>query len=109
MGLAASHARLQMLTARKSDLELTGQMISQARQYLANMTSQMFNNSANLDPDGKEAKQLNQRVQALQAKDKSLELQLNRVDSQQKAVSTEMEAVKKVVDKNIAMTFKTFS
>ncbi|MEI7474607.1 MAG: hypothetical protein WCK67_07475 [bacterium] len=44
-----------------------------------------------------------------QAKDKQMELELKNVETMHKAVETEMESVKKVVDKNIEMTFKAFS
>jgi DNA repair ATPase RecN len=108
VGLAASQARFLALTARKSDLELTGQQINQSRLQLANVTNQLFNVTANLDPNSAEAVQLQLRISALQGLDKSLELQLRRVDSQQQAVQTEIESVQKVIDKNIDMSFKTF-
>lgn len=109
MGFAASQARYMMLTARKSDLELQGQFINQARMQLANMTGLLFQISANLNPESVEAQQLQVRIAALQAIDKSLELQLRRVDTQHEAVQTEIEAVRKVISKNIASTFKTFA
>ena len=108
MGFAASQARYMMLTARKSDLELQGQMINQARMALANSSGTLFQLISNLDPESPEAVQLQARVAALQSLDKSLELQLRRVDTQHNAVQTEVEAVKKVIDKNIESTFKTF-
>lgn len=96
------------MTARKSDLELTGQQINQSRMQLANVTNQLFTIVSNLEPDSDEAVQIQLRINALQGLDKSLELQLRRVDSQQQSVQTEIEAVQKVIDKNIDMTFKTF-
>ena len=98
-----------MLTARKSDLELTGQQINQSRMQLANVTSQLFMNMTNLEPDGYPAQIIQLRINSLQALDKSLELQLRRVDTQHDAVQTEIEAVRKVIAKNIEMSFKTFS
>lgn len=44
----------------------------------------------------------------LQAQDKQLEIELKNIDTQHQAVQTEIDAVKKVIDKNIEMTFKTF-
>jgi hypothetical protein len=41
--------------------------------------------------------------------DQTLELQLRRVDTQQNAIATELDAVKKVIDKNIDLTFKIFA
>lgn len=109
MGLAASQARFLALTARKSNLELKGQFINQSRMQLSNLMGQLFNASANLEPDSKTAKLLQARVERLQQVDKMLELQLRRVDTQQQAVQTEISAVQKVIDKNIDMTFKTFA
>ena len=109
MGLAASQARLNVLTARKTDLELTGQQLNQSRMQLANTTNELFTIAANLDPDSNEAIQLQLRINAIQSLDKALELQLRRVDTQQKTVSTEVDAVKKVIDKSIDMVFKTFA
>lgn len=109
MGLAASQSRFISLTARKSDLELTGQQINQARTQLANVTNELFNTQALLDPDSNEALQIQSRISALQIQDQALELQLRRVDTQQDAVQTELDAVRKVIDKNIDLVFKTFA
>ena len=108
MGFAASQARYMMLTARRSDLELQGQFINQARLQLANITGALFTIASNLEPESPETQQLQARVAAIQAIDKSLELQLRRVDTQRDAVQTEIDAVRKVIQKNIESTFKTF-
>lgn len=108
MGFAASQTRFMMLTSRRSDLELQGQFINQARMQLANVTGALFTISSNLEPESPEAQQLQARVAAIQAIDKSLELQLRRVDTQRDAVQTEIDAVRKVIGKNIESTFKTF-
>jgi capsule polysaccharide export protein KpsE/RkpR len=109
MGFAASQARYMILTSRKSDLELQGQFINQARLSLANITGALFTISANLEPESPEAQQLQARIAAIQAIDKALELQLRRVDTQRDAVQTEIDAVRKVIGKNIESTFKTFN
>ena len=109
MGLAASQSRYLSLTARKSDLELTGQQINQGRMQLANLTNDLFNTATTLDPDSKEAVKIQLRINSLQRLDQTLELQLRRVDTQQSAVSTELDAVKKVIDKNVDLTFKVFA
>ncbi|HEY9687652.1 MAG TPA: hypothetical protein V6C52_11815 [Coleofasciculaceae cyanobacterium] len=109
MGLAASQSRYLVLTARKNDLELTGQQINQSRLQLANIANDLFNTSTTLDPDTPDSIRLQLRINAMQSLDKALELQLRRVDTQQQAVQTELEAVKKVIDKNVELTFKTFA
>lgn len=108
MGFAASQARYLQLTARRSDLELQGQFINQARTALANVTGSLFSIAANLDPNSGNAQQLQARIAAIQALDKALELNLRRVDTQRDAVQTEIDAVRKVIGKNIESTFKTF-
>lgn len=109
MGLSASQSRYLSLTAQKSDLELTGQQINQSRLQLANQVNDLFNITTNLDPNSTQAIQLQLKINALQSLDQSLELQLKRVDTQESAVSTELDAVKKVIDKNIDLVFKTFA
>jgi hypothetical protein len=76
---------------------------------LADITNQMFTASSNLSPGSPESQGLQMRIAALQAFDKSLELLLRRVDTQRDAVQTEIEAVRKVIGKNIEQTFKTFA
>lgn len=44
----------------------------------------------------------------VQGEDKRLEMELKNLDVSHKAVQTEMDAVKKVIDKNIESSFKTF-
>lgn len=52
---------------------------------------------------------INAKICIIQSDDKKLELKLQDLDTQQKAVSTEIEAVKKVIDKNVEGSFKTFA
>ena len=52
---------------------------------------------------------INSKIQIIQQQDKNLELKLKQLDTEQNAISTEMEAVKKVIQKNVESTFKTFS
>jgi uncharacterized protein YlxW (UPF0749 family) len=106
MGLAASQSRLLMLTARKSDLELQSQFVSQARMQLANMSSALFNQQANLDPGSNDDKRLQAQIQSLQEKDKRMEMESKRLDTQHQAVQTEVESVQKVIQKNIETSFK---
>lgn len=52
---------------------------------------------------------INAKTEVIQAQDRTLELRLKQLDTEQNALQTEMEAVKKVVSKNVETTFKTFS
>jgi uncharacterized membrane protein YcjF (UPF0283 family) len=106
MGLGASQARLLMLTARKSDLELQLQFVNQARMQIANMVSALFSSQANLDPGGPQSQKLQSTISSIQERDKVLELQSRRIDTQHQAVQTEIDAVSKVISKNIESSFK---
>lgn len=57
----------------------------------------------------KKQQEINQRTEIIQQEDRNLELKLTRLDNERKAIETEAEAVKKVIDDNIDKTFKTFS
>ncbi|HEY9745096.1 MAG TPA: hypothetical protein V6C99_02635 [Oculatellaceae cyanobacterium] len=111
MGLAASQARLLMLTARKSDIELQMQFINQARLQLANMVSALFmrQTQPNLNPGSPDAQRMNAVQSDLQAKDKRFELMSKQLDTQHQAVQTEIDSVQKVIQKNIEMSFKMMS
>ena len=52
---------------------------------------------------------INAKTEIIQQEDRTLELRLEQLDTEQNALQTEMEAVKKVISKNIETTFKTFS
>ena len=56
-----------------------------------------------------EQQEINAKTSIIQAQDKNLELKLTRLDNERKAVDTELEAVKKVVEDNINKSFKTFN
>lgn len=47
-------------------------------------------------------------TETIQSQDKALEMRLNQITTEQKSIETEMESVKKVIDKNIENSFKTF-
>lgn len=49
------------------------------------------------------------RLCPIQNKDKKLDIELKQVETQHKAVDTEYDSVKKIIDKNIEISFKTFA
>jgi len=57
----------------------------------------------------KQVEDINAKTKVIQEEDRTLELRLTQLDTEQKALQTEMDSVKKVLDKNIETTFKTFS
>jgi len=52
---------------------------------------------------------INAKTEIIQQEDRTLELRLRQLDTEQKALTTEMEAVQAVIKKNVESTFKTFS
>ena len=52
---------------------------------------------------------INAKTSIIQKEDRTLELRLKQLDTEQHALATEMDAVKKVIKDNIEKTFKTFS
>ena len=57
----------------------------------------------------KMVEEVNAKIGIIQAQDKNLELKLKQLDTEENAISTEMEAVKKVISKNVESSFKTFN
>lgn len=52
---------------------------------------------------------INAKTSIIQKEDRTLELRLKQLDTEQNALKTEMDAVKKVISDNVESTFKTFS
>ena len=52
---------------------------------------------------------INAKTEIIQQEDRTLELKLKQLDTEHNALQTEIEAVKKVCNKNIEETFKTFN
>ncbi len=50
----------------------------------------------------------NAKVESLERKDKQFDMRIQQLSTEQKAIENEMDSVKKVIDKNIEETFKTF-
>jgi len=53
--------------------------------------------------------EVNAKIEIIQVQDKNLELKLKQLDTEENAIQTEMDAVKKVISKNIDSSFKTFN
>ncbi len=56
----------------------------------------------------KEIEDINAKTEQLQETDRTLELRLKQLDTEQEALQTELDSVKKVIDKNVEAVFKTF-
>lgn len=53
--------------------------------------------------------QYNTKLSSIQVKDKTFDLELKNIETEHQAIQTEIDSVKKVIDKNIERTFKIFS
>ena len=53
--------------------------------------------------------EINSKIKIIQQQDKNLELKLKQLDTEENAIQTEMDAVKKVISKNVESSFKTFN
>lgn len=51
---------------------------------------------------------INNKTEILQAQDRTLELRLKQLDTEHNAIQTEIDAVQKVIQKNVETSFKTF-
>ena len=68
-----------------------------------------FTESYYTDDDAQAEAEYKRETASIQVKEKRLQMELNQVEAQQKACDTEIDSVKKVMDKNIERTFKVFS
>ncbi|MEI7475737.1 MAG: hypothetical protein WCK67_13265 [bacterium] len=118
MGLVTSQARLLMLTARKTDIEFLTQSITQQimtmsgaimnlSTAMATTQNNMMSGGQNSQTQGANAVQQAQ-IERLQQWNKTLELLLKQYETQHQAIQTELESVKKCVDKGIECDFKYF-
>lgn len=57
----------------------------------------------------KEQQEINAKTEVIQQEDKKLELKLQRLDNERTQITTEIEAVEKVINDNIESSYKTFS
>lgn len=56
-----------------------------------------------------EIQSINSKIEIIQGQDKNLELRLKQLDTEENAISTEIDSVKKVISKNVESSFKTFN
>jgi predicted nucleic acid-binding Zn-ribbon protein len=161
MGLAASQARLLMLTGRASDLEFKSENIAEKRIRIASEVEKLMDQEQQADQMSSQSSQgvsindimssfgdlikqfcpeaestlnvfkslgslfggsfgeqeaqkaassiknsIDDEIAKLQEEDKKLQLKLQQVDTQHKAVETELESVQKMIQKNIENSFK---
>ena len=57
----------------------------------------------------KKQQEINAKTEIIQQQDRNLELKLQRLDTQRTQITTEMDAIKKVLNDNIESSYKAFS
>ena len=57
----------------------------------------------------KKQQEINAKTEVIQQQDRNLELKLQRLDNERTQITTEIEAVEKVINDNIESSYKTFS
>lgn len=105
-GFSSSQARLQMLIARKSDLEIQLQFINQQRMQLANVSGALFQQLSNLDPQSPEAQSIQSQLDSIQSQDKALEIQAQQLSTQIAAIEAEIEALRQQIQDNTEGSFQ---
>ena len=85
--------------------DLTTTSISDEKGYNDAM-NQYFFDKAVYD---QKVQEINAKIEIIQVQDKNLELKLKQLDTEENAISTELDAVKKVISKNVESSFKTFN
>lgn len=116
MGMSASQGRLMSLTARLSDLELKAQTIQNEKIRLSKNQEQValdYTNAIANDNTTESAKDqaealFNAKSANLETNEKIYDLNLTSVNTEHTAIQTEIDSVKKVIDKNIERSFKIF-
>lgn len=68
-----------------------------------------FTESYYTDDDAQAEAEYKKETASIQVKEKRLQMELNQIEAQQKACDTEIDSVKKVMEKNVDRTFKVFS
>ena len=109
-----------MLSAGTDQYDANGELLPNAKMITCKLTQQSIqdDDAFNAAEETYQAKkiiydktmaEINAKTEIIQQQDRSLELHLNQLDTEQQAIQTELEVVKKVIDKNIDETFKTFA
>lgn len=87
----------------------TLRIIDSNKQVVSLSGNNKFTESYYTDDDAQAEAEYKRETAAIQVKEKRLQMELNQIEAQQKACDTEIDSVKKVMEKNVDRTFKVFS
>lgn len=99
------YSTIQLESEGKTTLNITTTSTTDQNAYNDAMNKYTYNQQMYQQ----EVNSINAKTEVIQNEDRTLELELKQLDTEQKALTDEMEAVKKVIEKNVEMTFKTFA
>jgi hypothetical protein len=116
MGMSSSQCRLLQLTSRLSDLEQQAQCVSNSKirnsvksEQLAVAYTTVLADTASTDDQITAATATYEAsTGVLEAQDKLYDMDLENLDTEHTAAQTEVDSVRKVINKNIERTFKIF-
>ncbi len=106
MGILVATLRLQYLIQSKSNLEYKIQLITQSKLGLMQSTNELMAVGNDYDPDSPIVKTLQQRQAKLKVLEAQLDAQMQQYQNQLKAVETEIESARGIIEKNIEHSFK---
>ena len=108
MTIAALNCRMLTLTSYKADIEFRLQRIMEKRQYLSYKSIGIASQKSTAMQNEDEYAQyiLEQQENQINALDKIFEMDQTNIETQQKAASTELESIQKLLDNNIKKEFK---
>ena len=106
MGVAATQFRLLANKSQLSDYQFQAQMLNQAKLQLGASVGQLWNLTANLDPNSPTMQLLNAQIAVIQQIEKGLDLQSQRLKTMVEALQAETDSLSKILEKNISTSFK---
>lgn len=106
MGMATAQMRLMYLNAYRLDLEYKIQLITESKMNLSRTVTDLLNVGTDLDSDDPVVKKLEARKERLNIMEKKLDMQMQQYQQKLQMIDTEMESCKKLVEKNIKMSFQ---
>jgi len=100
-------------SGRATSLQLEGSSVTYALDTSSITDENAYNDAMNQynyekQVYEKNVQDINAKTEQIQTEDRTLELRLKALDTEQNALQTEMDAVHKIISKNIESTFKTF-
>lgn len=100
--------RGEVLIYNNKDVNENGEAVEGAQAVGITGSTTFYETYYTADDDAATA-EYESKMAEIQTKEKKLQIDLNQIENQQKACDTEIDSVKKVIEKNIERTFKTFA